>query len=227
MAHGFRNRSDAGRRLAHRLMRYARRADVLVLALPRGGVPVAFEIAVALDVPLDVLVVRKLGVPSQPELAMGALALGGVRVLSADVIANCGIDNATIERVTAAEQRELARRERAFRGDRPLPPIRDRVIILVDDGIATGATMRAAIRAVRALGPKSIVVAVPVAAAQTLEEMQRDADELICLLSPELLMGIGAWYEDFSQLSDLEVSAWLAQARHPQTDRQREPRAES
>lgn len=209
---GFRDRFDAGRALARKLMRYAQRADVIVLGLPRGGVPVALEVARALGAPLDVLVVRKLGVPSQPELAMGAIALGGVRVLEADVITDCAIDSETIERVTAAERRELARRERAFRGDRPMPQLDGRTVILVDDGIATGATMHAAIKAVRTLRPGAIVVAAPVMAAQTLRDMRRSVDEVACVLAPEQMMSIGAWYEDFSQLSDAQVLECLGRS---------------
>lgn len=212
MLRAFHNRRDAGRLLSQKLRRFAERDDVIMLALPRGGVPVAFEIAQALHVPLDVLIVRKLGVPGQEELAMGAIASGGVRVLSADVIVDAGIDTATIERVTADQLRELARRENAYRGQRPFPCLKDKVVILVDDGIATGSTMRAAIQAVRAQAPKSIVLAVPVAAPDAIEAMAGDVDEITCLIAPQPLFGIGEWYEDFSQLSDDEVQALLSQA---------------
>jgi predicted phosphoribosyltransferase len=212
MLKAFRDRSEAGRLLARRLARYRGRDDVIVLALPRGGAPVAYEIAVALDAPLDVFVVRKLGVPSQPELAMGAIASGGIRVLSHEVIDDFGIEQDVIDFVAEREQRELERRERIFRSGRPSPSLKDRVVILVDDGIATGATMRAAIQAVRAQAPKRIVVAAPVAARQSLEEMSADADEIMCLLSPEPLMGIGLWYEDFAQLRDEEVVDLLKRA---------------
>lgn len=209
----FRDRSQAGQLLARRLRRYVGRDDVIVLALPRGGVPVAYEIARMLKVPLDVFIVRKLGVPGQEELAMGAIASGGVRVLSHDLIAALALTDEEIEQVTAREQAELERRERVFRGDRPFPDLTGKVVILVDDGIATGATMRAAIRAVRAHQPARVCVATPVGAPQALEALQDEADELICLLSPELLMGIGAWYQDFTQLSDAEVIAYLQRAR--------------
>jgi predicted phosphoribosyltransferase len=208
----FRDRSQAGRLLARRLQRYAGRDDVVVLALPRGGVPVAYEIARALKAPMDVFVVRKLGVPGEEELAMGAIASGGVRVLSHELIAELGLTDEDVERVTARELAELNRRERVFRGDRPFPNLEGRVVILVDDGIATGATMRAAIRAVRAYHPARVNVAVPVGAPQALEALQGEADELICLLTPDLLMGIGAWYQDFAQLKDAEVIAYLQHA---------------
>ncbi len=198
--------------LARRLQRYAGRDDAIVLALPRGGVPVAYQIASALKLPLDVFVVRKLGVPGEEELAMGAIASGGVRVLSHDLIEELGLTDEDVERVTERELAELQRRERVFRGDRPFPDLTGQVVILVDDGIATGATMRAAIRAVRAHQPAWVSVAVPVGAPQALEALQDEVDELICLLTPELLMGIGAWYQDFSQLSDAEVIAYLQRA---------------
>ncbi len=208
----FRDRSQAGRLLAQRLQRYAGRNDVIVLALPRGGVPVAYQVASALKAPLDVFVVRKLGVPGEEELAMGAIASGGVRVLSHELIAELGLTDEDVERVTQRELAELQRRERVFRGARPFPNLAGRVVILVDDGIATGATMRAAIRAVRAHQPAWVSVAAPVGAPQTLEALQDEADEIVCLLTPELLMGIGAWYQDFGQLSDDEVIAYLQRA---------------
>lgn len=209
----FRDRTEAGRLLARRLRRYAGRSDVIVLALPRGGVPVAYEIATALKAPLEVFIVRKLGVPGQEELAMGAIASGGVTVLSEDLIADLGLQREDIAQVTARELIELGRRERVFRGDRPFPSLQGRVVILVDDGIATGATMRAAVRAIRQQRPSCISVAVPVGAPQALEALQDEADELICLLSPDPLLGIGAWYEDFAQLTDEEVIAYLERAR--------------
>lgn len=205
----FRDRTEAGRLLARRLRRYAGRSDVIVLALPRGGVPVAYEIATALKAPLEVFIVRKLGVPGQEELAMGAIASGGVTVLSEDLIADLGLQREDIAQVTARELIELERRERVFRGDRPFPSLQGRLVILVDDGIATGATMRAAVRAIRQQRPSCISVAVPVGAPQALEALQNEADELICLLSPDPLLGIGAWYEDFTQLTDEEVIAYL------------------
>jgi putative phosphoribosyl transferase len=173
---------------------------------------VAYEIARALKAPMDVFVVRKLGVPGEEELAMGAIASGGVRVLSHELIAELGLTDEDVERVAARELAELNRRERVFRGDRPFPNLEGRVVILVDDGIATGATMRAAIRAVRAYHPARVNVAVPVGAPQALEALQGEADELICLLTPDLLMGIGAWYQDFAQLKDAEVIAYLQRA---------------
>ncbi|MCS7056620.1 MAG: phosphoribosyltransferase [Thermoflexales bacterium] len=213
----FRDRSQAGRLLAQRLQRYQGRPDVIVLALPRGGVPVAYEIATELKVPLDVFIVRKLGVPGEEELAMGAIASGGVCVLSHDLIRALELSDEEVERVAAREWAELQRRERVFRGDRPFPSLEGRVVILVDDGIATGATMRAAIRAVRAHRPARISVATPVGAPQALEALQDEADELICLLSPESLMGIGAWYQDFRQLTDAEVLAYLQRAQEGAT----------
>lgn len=208
----FRDRSQAGQLLARRLQRYAGRNDAIVLALPRGGVPVAYQVASALKVPLDVFVVRKLGVPGEEELAMGAIASGGVRVLSRELIAELGLTDKDVERVTQRELAELQRRERVFRGERPFPDLAGRVVILVDDGIATGATMRAAIRAVCARQPAWVSVAAPVGAPQTLEALQDEADEIVCLLTPELLMGIGAWYQDFGQLSDDEVITYLQRA---------------
>lgn len=209
----FQDRTEAGRALASRLTRYAERPDVLVLALPRGGVPVAFEVAQALHVPLDVFVVRKLGVPGHEELAMGAIATGGVTVRNEDVVKVLGISDAVIDAVAAEEQQELARRERSYRGDRPLPEIRGRTIILVDDGIATGSTVRAAVAALRQQGPARIVVAVPTAAPQTCEELKREVDELVCLITPEPFYAISLWYQDFSQISDDEVRDLLQLSR--------------
>lgn len=209
----FRNRIEAGRILASRLSGYAHRPDVLVLGLPRGGIPVAFHVAKALRAPLDVLVVRKLGMPDEPELAMGAIASGGVRVLNDDVVRAYGIAPQTIDRVVAYEQVELARRERLYRGDVPLPDVRGRIVILVDDGIATGSTMRAAIRVLQQQQVGRIVVAVPVAAATTCAELRPLVDDLVCVLTPKFLLGIGQWYDDFSQTSDDEVRRLLEQAR--------------
>ena len=208
----FHDRTQAGQQVAAMLGAYAHRPDVLVLGLPRGGVPVAYEVAQALAAPLDIIVVRKLGVPYEPELAMGAIALGGVRVLNPDIVSALGISPEVIASVTAEERRELTRRERLYRGDRPLPNIRGRVVILVDDGIATGATIRAAISAVRQQQPARIVIAVPVASAQTRDELRKEVDELICPLAPEDLYGIGLWYERFPQLSDDDVRALLTRA---------------
>jgi predicted phosphoribosyltransferase len=204
----FRDRRQAGRMLGERLAeRYAGRRDAVVLGLPRGGVPVARVIADALGAPLDVLVVRKLGFPPQPELAMGAIATGGVRVLHEDVAGLVGPD--VLEQVTRREQDELDRRERAFRGDRAPLDVEGRLVILVDDGVATGSTVRAAIQAVRARGARRIVLAIPTAPPSTVEELGGEADEVVCLMTPEPFVAIGRWYEDFSQLSDDEVRAHL------------------
>ena len=210
----FRNRQDAGRLLAVELAAYADRPDVLVLALPRGGVPVGFEVAEALRVPLDVFIVRKLGVPGQPEYAMGAIATGGVRVLNDSVVRMLDIDSADIEAITLQEQDELARRELLYRDGRPAPEVGNHTLLVVDDGLATGSTMRAAVQALRALRPTRIVVAVPTASAETCEQMRSEADEVVCLQTPEPFRAVGLWYEDFSQTSDDEVRALLARARH-------------
>ncbi|HEY9649059.1 MAG TPA: phosphoribosyltransferase [Coleofasciculaceae cyanobacterium] len=203
------NRTEAGKQLALKLTAYANRSDVIVLGLPRGGVPVAFEIAKALNAPLDICLVRKLGVPGHQELAMGAIARDGVRVLNQDVVRSLGISRDTIERVAAAEQQELERRDQRYRGTRPLPNLRDRTVILVDDGIATGATLRAAIVIVRQQEPQRIVVAVPVAPPLTCKELRFEVDEVVCLLMPEALNSISLWYDDFSQTTDAEVRHWL------------------
>jgi predicted phosphoribosyltransferase len=216
----FRDRADAGRRLAFELKGYVDATDVIVLALPRGGVPVGFEVVRALHVPLDVFLVRKLGVPGQEELAMGAIATGGVRVLNEDVVRHLDIPYEVIEMVAACEERELARRERAYRDDRPAPDLRARKVILVDDGLATGSTMRAAARALGKLQPSRIVVAVPVAASQTCDELRTEVDEVVCAETPEPFRGVGIWYEDFSQTTDEEVRALLARA-----ERENEARA--
>jgi putative phosphoribosyl transferase len=208
----FANRREAGQRLAQALRAYAGR-DLLVLALPRGGVPVAFEVAKALKAELEVMVVRKLGVPYQEELAMGALASGGARVLNHEVIANLGLSEDVIEEVTRREEQELARRERAYRGDRPFPKVKGRTVILVDDGLATGATMRAAVAALKTLEPAAIVVAVPVAPPDTAAKLREEVDDLVCLATPENFYAVGQWYVDFSQTSDEEVRELLAKAR--------------
>jgi erythromycin esterase-like protein/predicted phosphoribosyltransferase len=206
----FRDRRDAGRLLAAKLAAYANRPDVLVLALPRGGVPVAYEVARALGAPLDVFVVRKLGIPGYEELAMGAVATGGARVLNRQIVERLGIPDYLIEAVAAREQQELARRERLYRGGRPPPDVRGRTVILVDDGLATGATMQAAIEALRLQQPARIVVAVPTASPETCEEMKAKADEVICAMTPEPFHAVGLWYEDFSQTTDEEVRSLLA-----------------
>ena len=209
----FRDRTDAGRRLAERLGEYAGRPGVLVLALPRGGVPVAFEVARALGAPLDVFLVRKLGVPGHEELAMGAIATGGVRVVNESVVRELGISGEVIDAVAGRERAELERRERAYRGERPAPEVRGRTVILVDDGLATGSTMRAAALAVGRGEPERAVVAVPVAARVTCAELLAEVDDVVCAATPEPFYGVGRWYEDFSQTTDEEVRELLARAR--------------
>src|SRR5205814_4008206 len=210
----FRNRMHAGQVLAEMLREYGNREDVIVLALPRGGVPVAFEIASALHVPLDVFLVRKLGVPGQEELAMGAIASGGVRVLNESLIQHLGISRSSIDRVTAREQSEIERREQLYREGRSAIPIDNRTTILVDDGLATGATMLAAARAVRAKKPKRIIVAVPVASRDACEEFRRYVDDVICGEIPEPFYSVGTWYKDFSQTTDTEVQQLLERVAH-------------
>ena len=205
----FRNRAEAGRLLAGHLRGYADRADVIVLALPRGGVPVAFEVAESLRAPLDVYVVRKLGVPGHEELAMGAIATGGVRVTNEEVVRHLNVPRVVIEKVAAREAKELERREREYRGSRSAPELRGRTVILVDDGLATGSTMRAAAAAIRQQGPARIVVAVPVGAPQTCAEFRAEVDEVVCAITPEPFHGVGQWYDDFTQTSDEEVHGFL------------------
>jgi predicted phosphoribosyltransferase len=214
MPQRFKDRRDAGRRLAADLAQYANRADVRVLALPRGGVPVAFEVALALDAPLDVFVVRKLGVPGQEEYAMGALATGGVVLLNERVVRAAGVSDAEVERVLEEERRELERRELRYRGDRRPPDVAGRTVVLVDDGLATGSTMLAAVQALRAEHPARIVVAVPVASRDTCEAMRRAADEVACSVTPEPFYAVGLWYDDFEQTSDEEVHDLLQRAAH-------------
>jgi predicted phosphoribosyltransferase len=209
----FTNRLAAGRALAVHLGEYANRKDVVVLALPRGGVPVAYEVARALAAPLDVFVVRKLGVPGFEEMAMGAVASGGVRVLNEDVIARLEIPLTVVEAATRREQQELTRRELAYRGQSPPPDVRGKTVILIDDGLATGATMRAAVAALRRLGPEKIVVAVPVGAPETCREVAQEADQAICAIEPQPFYGVGLWYEHFPQIKDDEVSDILSQTR--------------
>jgi predicted phosphoribosyltransferase len=208
----FRNRADAGRQLAARLTAYANRGDVIVLALPRGGVPVAYEVAQALHAPLDVFVVRKLGVPGQEELAMGAVATGGAVVLNPEVVQYLDIAEDELKSVVAAERLELDRRNHLYRDDRPLPDVKGQTVILVDDGLATGASMRVACAALRQLGPARLVVAVPVAPAEACEEMRAEADEVVCALTPEPFYGVGMWYDDFRQTTDAQVRDLLARA---------------
>jgi erythromycin esterase-like protein/predicted phosphoribosyltransferase len=208
----FRDRRDAGQHLAERLTAYAGRHDVIVLGLPRGGVPVAFEVAQELDAPLDVFLVRKLGVPAHPELAMGAIAAGGVRVLSEDLISELGIPRALVEQVAVRERLELERRDRMYRGTRPFPTLRDRIVIVIDDGLATGSTMEAAVAALRAHHPARIVVAAPVAASETCARLRPLADEVVCAQTPEPFNAVGLWYERFDQTSDEEVIDLLKRA---------------
>jgi predicted phosphoribosyltransferase len=208
----YRDRRDAGAELTGRLAAYAGRPDVLVLGLPRGGVPVAFEVARGLRLPLDVYLVRKLGVPGHEELAMGAIASGGVEVVNRDVVERLEIPLHAVATVAARELRELVRRERAYRGDRPPPQIRDKTVILIDDGLATGSTMRAAVQAVRAQWPLIIVVAVPVAAPSTCAEIARDVDEMVCPLTPPDFYAVGMWYDDFAPISDEQVRSLLVAA---------------
>src|SRR6266481_5852348 len=212
MERAFSNRAEAGRQLAEKLDKYAGRKDVIVLGLPRGGVPVAYEVAKRLRAPLDVFIVRKLGVPGFEELAAGAIASGGVRVLNEDVMRSIPHADEAIDAVTAREIAELERREQIYRQGRPPPELRHRIVILVDDGLATGATMRAAVKALRQSGAAKIVVAVPVGPQDTCRELEEEADETICLSSPEFFQAVGQYYEDFSQTSDEDVRALLTRA---------------
>jgi putative phosphoribosyl transferase len=211
----WRDRQEAGRALAERLRQYGGRDDVIVLGLPRGGVPVAFEVASALGAPLDVFLVRKLGVPGHEELAFGALASGGLVVLDRDLVEQLRLAGAAIQRVIAREAAELERQERAYRGDQPPPDLRGRTVILVDDGLATGSTMTAAAATVRQEKPARVIVAVPVAAADTCEMLWREADEVVCLLTPSPFHAVGIWYEDFRPVEDAEVRNLMAAAKRP------------
>jgi predicted phosphoribosyltransferase len=206
----FTDRHAAGRELAEHLAAYRGRPDVLVLALPRGGVPVAHEVARALGVPMDVFVVRKLGVPGQEEYAMGAIASGGVRVLNDDAVRALAIPESVIDAVARREAKELERREREYRGEREAPDVRGRTVILVDDGLATGATMLAAVKALRLQDPAKIIVAVPAGSRQTCRQLRSEADEVVCAIEPEPFTAVGVWYADFSQTSDDEVRRLLA-----------------
>src|SRR6266446_5601565 len=210
----FRDRREAGRLLAAKLAGYANRRDVVVLALPRGGVPIAYKVARALRAPLDVFVVRKLGVPGYEELAMGAVATGGLRVLNDQIVQDLRIPDYVIDRVAAEEGEELTRRERAYRGGRPPLDVHGRTVILVDDGLATGATMRAAVKALRQHRPAHIVVAVPTASPETCEELKTEVDEVVCAITPEPFHAVGYWYEDFTQTTDQEVRELLARRQH-------------
>lgn len=215
----FSDRFDAGRYLASRLGHYAHRPDVVVLGLPRGGVPVAYEVARALDAPLDVFIVRKLGVPGHEELAMGAIATGAVRVLNPEIIRALQIPNDVVDRVTEVELEELRRREREYRGNRPPPRVHGQTAILIDDGLATGASMRAAVSALRRQEPAHLVVAVPTAARDTCADFQPLVDEIVCATTPEPFLGVGRWYEDFSQMSDEEVRDILQRAWREQEEK--------
>ena len=218
----FRDRRSAGQLLARQLAGYAHRSDVVVLGLPRGGVPVAFEVADALDAPLDVFVVRKLGVPFQPELAMGAIASGGVTVLNDDVLAMADITPDMVAHAVSAEERELARREHLYRNGRPPLALTGKIVILVDDGLATGSTMRAAVEAVRHLHPARVIVAVPVGARESCGVLAQTADDVVCLQVPVPFSAVGLWYEDFSQTSDDEVRVLVEQASTRHVDSSRE-----
>lgn len=217
----FRDRSEAGRLLAQKLSAYAGREDVIVLALPRGGVPVAFEIARAIHAPLDVFVVRKLGVPGHEELAMGAIARGGILVLEPNVVEDLAIPPEVVADVAAREEQERLRREREYRGDRPEPEVQGRTVILVDDGLATGSTMRAAVAAQRKLHPATIVVAVPVAAPLTCAELAEVVDDIVCVRTPEPFHSVGEWYEEFLQTTDEEVRELLARAERETAQQRR------
>jgi len=201
----FRNREEAGEQLASRLSEYANRDDVFVLGVPRGGVPIAFKIATALNLPLDVFVLRKLGVPDHEELAFGAIGSGGVRVLDRAVVEAIGLSNAAIEKVTQAEKTELLRRERIYRGGRPPLDLRGKTVILVDDGIATGSSLRAGVRALRQIQPAAIVIAAPVAPQSAVNRLKGEVDDVVCVAVPEIFYGVGQFYDDFSQVTDEEV----------------------
>ncbi|HUK31779.1 MAG TPA: phosphoribosyltransferase, partial [Candidatus Acidoferrum sp.] len=206
------NRTEAGQKLAMRLKKYANRKDVIVLGTPRGGVPVAFEVAMALKLPLDVFVLRKLGVPGQEELAFGAIASGGVRVIDPEIVEGYRMGLSDIERVTRKEEQEMRRRERAYRDDRPSLSVAGLTVILVDDGIATGASIRAGVRALRLMNPARIVVAAPVAPPSTCKQLQSEVDEIVCLETPAQFYGVGQFYMDFSEVTDEEVNDLLGQA---------------
>ena len=209
---GFTDRTDAGRLLAEQLRAYADRPDVVVLGLPRGGVPVAFEVAHALRVAMDILLVRKLGLPGQEELAMGAIASGGGRVLNEDVLRQAAVGDTVLQRVVERESRELERREAHYRADRAPVEVRGRVVVVVDDGAATGASMRVAVAALREGAPARVVVGLPVASREAVENLRKEADEVVAVLTPDYFLGVGRWYGDFRQVSDAEVRELLARA---------------
>lgn len=216
----FKDRTEAGRFLAEKLADYTNNPNVVVLALPRGGVPVAYEVAQTLNAPLDIFVVRKLGVPGYDELAMGAIASGGVRVLNSRVVDYLDISDQMIETVAVREQRELERRERLYRGPRPPVDVRGRTVIIVDDGMATGSTMRAAVRALRQQQPEKIIVAVPVGARETCDSFAKEVDTMcVCAITPEPFDGVGLWYRDFAQTSDEEVQQLLTRVAESQNRR--------
>jgi putative phosphoribosyl transferase len=210
----FTDRRDAGRILAQKLSAYAKQTDVIVLALPRGGVPVAYEVAIALHAPLDIFLVRKLGLPGREELAIGAIASGGIRVVNEDIIRVLSVPEEVINIVARNELQELQRREHNYRGNRPAPEIRDHKVILVDDGLATGASMRAAVLGVRAQHPTRIVIAVPTAAPELCNAFEFEVDEMVCGMTPEPFYGLSRWYKDFSQTTDAEVRMFLEEANH-------------
>jgi predicted phosphoribosyltransferase len=210
----FKDRRDAGKKLAQKLSAYANQSNMLILALPRGGVPVAYEVALALNVSLDIFLVRKLGLPGREELAIGAIASGGVRILNTDIIRMLSVPQEVINFVARRELQELQRRERLYRGNRPSPEVRDRKVILIDDGLATGASMRAAVAGLRAQHPSRIIIAVPAAAAETCDALRSEVDEVICAITPEPFYGVSRWYEDFSQVTDEEVRTLLENANH-------------
>jgi putative phosphoribosyl transferase len=210
----YRNRDEGGRVLGERLREYSSRTDVVVLGLPRGGVPVAFQVARTLSAPLDVFLVRKLGVPGHEELAMGAIASGDIRVINREAVRDLRISCEVIEAVTAREANELARREKLYRGDRGALDVRGKTIILVDDGLATGSTMRAAVRALRQKGPARVVVGVPIASAETCADFQDEADAIVCAATPRPFVAVGLWYDDFSQTTDEAVRGLLTLAEH-------------
>jgi putative phosphoribosyl transferase len=208
----FHDRRDAGKILAQELSAYAGRSDVIVLALPRGGVPVGYEVALALHAPLDLFIVRKLGLPEHEELAIGALASGGVRVLNEDMVHALQIPEEMIHRIVQQELQELRRREQSYRDDRPIPDLHQKIVILIDDGLATGASMRATVAGVRTQQPARIVIAVPTAAPETCHAFEFEVDEIVCTLTPEPFFGVSRWYENFSQVTDEEVRALLEKA---------------